>query len=166
MWSCGCVVSERALNELKTNICSICQAPYTEQDVIILNGSDEDVDLMATKMEARVARLKAEKKEKKSKSKAEETVVKEEPGTSKMASFAKPKSTKMQFTMKPTILSNKRELLLDPLSSDPNSKKVKKDYSIASDKDATEVFKSLFTSHDSDKKQERAHWITYNPHYN
>lgn len=160
MWTCGCVVSERAINELKTSTCSICQAPYTEQDIVILNGTDEDVDLMTTKMEARVARLKAEKKEKKNKTKVEETVVKEEPGTSKIS---KPKT---QFTFKPSVSANKRELLLDPLGSDPNSKKVKKDYSIAQDPKATEVFKSLFTTHESDKKQERAHWITYNPHYN
>lgn len=113
-----------------------------------------------TKMEARVARLKAEKKEKKNKTKVEETIVKEEPGTSKI-----PK-TKTQFTFKPSVSASKRELLMDPLGSDPNAKKVKKDYSIAQDPKATEVFKSLFTTHESDKKQERAHWITYNPHYN
>lgn len=161
LWSCGCVVSERALNELKANVCSICQTPYTEQDIIILNGSDSDVDLMQTKMEARTARLKAEKKEKKIKPKVEETVTEKSETTSSVKS--KNKST---FTLKPTIPSNKRELLLDPLASDPNAKKVKKDYSIATDKNATEVFKSIFTSHESDKKQERAHWITYNPHYN
>lgn len=167
LWTCGCVFSERALKELKTNTCSICQKPYTEADVVILNGNDEDVDLMRTKMEARVARMKAAKKDKKSKVKTEETatVVKEEgPSTSKtkLETSTKPKAL---LTLKPTISAVKREIVLDPLSSDPNSKKVKKDYSIASDPKATEVFKSLFTSHESEQKQDRAHWVTFNPHY-
>lgn len=110
-------------------------------------------------MEARVARLKAEKKEKKNKLKSEETVTSEGP--------PKPVDNhKMPFTIKPTVSAIKRELLLDPLGSDPNSKKVKKDYSVASDPKATNVYKSLFTTHESEKNQERAHWVTYNPHYN
>ena len=33
-----------------------------EEDVVVLNGSPEDLDLMRTKMEARQARLKTQKK--------------------------------------------------------------------------------------------------------
>lgn len=160
LWSCGCVFSERALNEIKTNVCSTCQTPYTEQDIVILNGTDEDLDLMTTRMEARIARLKAEKKEKKNNKKIEETAT-----TSNEATTSK-SNGKIPFTLKPTLPASKRELLLDPLASDPNSKKVKKDYSVAADPKATSVYKSIFTSHESEKKQERAHWITYNPHYN
>lgn len=152
---------------MKTNVCSICQTPYTEQDIVILNGTEEDVDLMRTKMEARTARLKAAKKDKKSKVKAEETVVKQEDASCSSKSVKPETSSKQKtlLTLKPTLPASKRELVLDPLSSDPNSKKVKKDYSIASDPKATEVFKSLFTSHESEKKQDRAHWVTFNPHY-
>lgn len=131
--------------------------------MVILNGSDEDVDLMATRLEARVARLKAEKKDKKSKSKLGATA------TTSAAASSSSKSNgqhKMPFTFKPTLQAGKRELLLDPLGADPNSKKVKKDYSVAADPKATNVYKSIFTSHESEKNQERAHWITYNPHYN
>lgn len=125
-------------------------------------------------MDARVARLKAAKKEKKSKGIREETSVKQEeiPCSSKSSNDA-PKTkhetsttkSKPLLTLKPSIAAHKRELLLDPLGSDPNSKKVKKDYSIAQDPKATEVFKSLFTSHESEQKQDRAHWVTFNPHY-
>lgn len=45
-------------------------------------------------------------------------------------------------------------------------KKAKKDYSVAKDPQASDVYKSLFTSHESEKQQTRAHWITYNPFYN
>lgn len=128
---------------------------------------------MRIKMDARVARLKAAKKEKKSKVIREETSVKQEetPCSSKSLNEApktKPETSsksKPLLTLKPSIAAHKRELLLDPLGSDPNSKKVKKDYSIAQDPKATEVFKSLFTSHESEQKQDRAHWVTFNPHY-
>lgn len=49
---------------------------------------------------------------------------------------------------------------------DPVYKKAKLTHSIAKDQSATNVYKSLFTSHDDDKTQTRAHWITYNPFYN
>lgn len=147
-------------------MCSVCQTPYTEQDIVILNGSDNDIDLMRTRMELRVARIKAEKKDKK-KVKAAETIIKEEPGTSLAATSKLPGSSKPKslLTIKPSIPAKKRQILLDTLSSDPNAKKVKKDYTVASDPKATEVYKSLFTSHDSEKNQERAHWVTFNPHY-
>lgn len=51
-------------------------------------------------------------------------------------------------------------------AEDPAYKKVKDNYSVAKDPKATEVFKSLFTSHKSAAEQDRAHWITYNPFYN
>lgn len=78
LWSCGCVFSERALKEIGTNICSLCQTPFTDEDVIILNGTDEEMELMATKLETRIARRKADKKSKKeSKKKVSSTVTSE-----------------------------------------------------------------------------------------
>lgn len=173
LWTCGCVFSERALKQLKSNVCSICQTPYSEQDVVILNGNEADVDIMRTKMEARTARLKAEKKSKKSKAAPAEATatsstksseellpqavtVKLEPGSSK--SFAK------SLLLKKTDVAQKRAIITDLI--DPNSKKSKKDYSVACDTSATEVYKSIFTSHESEQSQGRAHWITYNPFYN
>lgn len=52
------------------------------------------------------------------------------------------------------------------LAQDPSYKKTKKDYSVAKDPHTSEVYKSLFTSHSTDKDQKRAHWVTYNPFYN
>lgn len=51
-------------------------------------------------------------------------------------------------------------------AEDPAYKKAKDNYSVAKDPKASEVFKSLFTSHKSAAEQDRAHWITYNPFYN
>ena len=43
-----------------------------------------------------------------------------------------------------------------------SGKKVK---SIQDDPNATEVYKKLFNSHESAKRQQTAHWVTYNPQY-
>lgn len=49
---------------------------------------------------------------------------------------------------------------------DPAYKKTKKDYSVSSDPNASDVYKSLFTTHKDAKTHNKAHWVTYNPFYN
>lgn len=167
-WTCGCVFSERALKEIKTSVCSVCQTAFKEEDIVILNGSEEDVDLMRTRMEARVARLKAEKRAKNEKKiKTEKVQVKEEPDEEKKLTIAQPGTSKTKLSMAPPLLKNlKREIINDKLAADPRAKKVKADYSVNKDNNASEVYKSIFTSHKTEKEQQRAHWITYNPFYN
>lgn len=65
LWTCGCVFSERALKEIGTNICSLCQMPFTDDDIVILNGTDSEMEAMAEKIEGRASRRKADKKSKK-----------------------------------------------------------------------------------------------------
>lgn len=93
LWTCGCVFSERALKEIGTKVCSLCQTPFTDEDIVILNGTDSEMEEMAGRIEARAARRKADKKSKKESKKqsatstvtsstvtsASATVVKEEP---------------------------------------------------------------------------------------
>lgn len=193
LWSCGCVFSERALIELKTSICSMCLKPYTESDVVILNGNEEDISAMQVKMEARVARFKAEKKDKKDKSSKVKTEVAEtitkpqisgDPSTSikKMitlemktpstsstpaastSSGSSKSVTKASLVADPVSKVNKRALISDKITGD--FKKSKQEYSVAKDENATEIYKSLFTSHENEATQGRAHWITMNPYYN
>lgn len=147
-----------------------CHTPFSEEDVVILNGNEEDTALMLSKMEARTARLKASKKEKKSKAKeTTETVTSKDEqaaaSTSEKAAGPLPSSSnaKPTHTVKPNL---KREAKSDALI-DPAIKKLKDGvFSVAEDKSKTEVYKSLFTSHKSEQDQSRAHWVTYNPFYN
>ena len=60
----------------------------------------------------------------------------------------------------------KRSGVLNHGAEDHKLKKIKKDYSVAKDPDASDVYKSLFTTHKSEREQDRAHWVTYNPFYN
>jgi len=170
LWTCGCVFSERALKEIKSKSCSLCLTPFSEEDVVILNGNDQEVDLMRSKMEARTARQKAAKKDKKSKKQATATIVSEQieqqciPSTSDKSEVLPSKlSVSSKVLHKPFL---KREAPCNTMI-DPAIKKLKDgSFSVAEDKSKSEVYKSLFTSHKSEQDQSRAHWVTYNPFYN
>lgn len=195
LWTCGCVFSERALKEIKSKNCSLvgsivdsiiaipllikillkkfqCHTPYAEEDVVILNGNEEDTDLMLSKMHARTARQKASKKEKKAKNQTKEvpqTVTSEvqqsAAGSSDKAAGVLPTSSNTRPSHN-TKLNLKREANTDALI-DPAIKKLKDGvFSVAEDKSKSEVYKSLFTTHKSEQDQSRAHWVTYNPFYN
>ncbi|XP_037710964.1 replication termination factor 2 [Drosophila subpulchrella] len=169
LWSCGCVVSERALKQIKgsaASTCPLCQAPYSVEDVVVLNGNDEDLELMRVKMEMRAAKRKSSKKEKKVTKKVE---VKAEPeesqepvaSTSKSATVEKPTTSS-----KVKAVGQVKRLGAVNAMQDPEMKRLKSDFSVAKDPKASDVYKSLFTSHKTEKDQERAHWVTYNPFYN
>ncbi|KAJ8935059.1 hypothetical protein NQ318_002688 [Aromia moschata] len=53
VWSCGCVFSERALKEIGTNTCHKCTKPFENDDIVIINGIDEDLEIMKQRMEIR-----------------------------------------------------------------------------------------------------------------
>ncbi|KAL4703046.1 hypothetical protein ACJJTC_006656, partial [Scirpophaga incertulas] len=38
LWNCGCVLAERALKEVKQNICHMCQQPFSDSDIVVLNA--------------------------------------------------------------------------------------------------------------------------------
>lgn len=170
---------ELSLNESNELILQ-CHVPFTEQDVVILNGRDEEVDLMRVKMEARKARLKAAKKDKKSKQVActvtsiatdaniaiepttEQILIKTEPSSSKILIKTEDIGTTSKITKLTKILKRGQNEKLQ----DPAFKKSKDSYSVANDPASTEVYKSLFTTHKDEQEQTRAHWVTYNPFYN
>lgn len=187
LWSCGCVMAERALKVLKQNICHLCQTPFTDEDIVVLNGTDEDVEELKIKMANRVAGRKTKKTKVKTEQQTPSTsvtaasstepvpsgsTVKEEPSSTKTV-VKKEEETiplalpKYNDDYKPRGFfgSTKRAPPRD-LVEDPSYKKSKKEYSVASDPKSSEVYKSLFTSHKTEKEQQRAHWVTYNPFYN
>ncbi|XP_065357630.1 replication termination factor 2 [Calliphora vicina] len=194
LWTCGCVMSERALKEIKcssSGTCPSCQQPFAVEDVIVLNASDEDLELMKVKIEMRQAKKKAskkDKKDKKSKVNGAELEVKEEtksssetqdpnlPSTSKSAAEETTSSeskvngastSSSSQSVKHKLVANPKRLgITSGALEDPEIKRLKTDYSVAKDPKASDVYKSLFTSHKSEQEQTRAHWVTYNPFYN
>ncbi|CAK9808277.1 Replication termination factor 2 [Anthophora plagiata] len=152
LWSCGCVMSERALKEVKSKICHQCQQPFTETDIVIINAEGDDLKLMEKNMTVRKAAQKKSKKQKHNEDNEIQDIKQDEAPKKKI------KKEDKASTMK--ISNNRTE------AEDPAYKKVKDNYSVAKDPKASEVFKSIFTTHKSAAEQDRAHWITYNPFYN
>jgi hypothetical protein len=149
--------------------------PYSESDVVVINGNDEDLESMKTNMIIRQANQKSKKKNKPSKVENSEEIknvvvddlskMNEQPGPSSSKQDEIPLDIPKRIPIEVNQLkTNKRSCTAK--IEDPVYKKAKDDYSVAKDPKATDVFKSLFTSHQSDKTQQRAHWITYNPFYN
>lgn len=168
--NCGCVVSERALKEVKTEECHKCGKPFEESDLVVIYGSQEEVAKLRQRMEERREKAKAEKKGKKRKAVEVEAVSSSiaptSPSTSTtLPSFSVPtssSSTSASCSVKTVRApSSTTKASTDALLTD----KAKKDYSVAKDPNATETYKSLFTSHETAKKKPAGNWVTYNPLY-
>lgn len=138
LWSCGCVVSERALKEVKSWSCHTCQQPFQETDIVVLNAEGDDLEL--AKERARLRRAETRNKR-------------------KSGDRAPPEGKD-----RPSKRNKEDKVRIE--ADDPAYERAKSDYSIAKDPKASEVFKSIFTSHRSAAEQDRAHWVTYNPFYN
>merc|ERR1712080_373741 len=67
LWSCGCVLSERALKEIDCDSCHNCGTTFQEEDIIVIYSEDEDLALMEMNMNVRREKVKALRKEKKAK---------------------------------------------------------------------------------------------------
>jgi len=157
---CGCVMSDRALQQIKSNICHKCERIYDKEDIVVINGSSEEIQVLRTRMEERRLQAKLDKKAKKySKKQKLESTDQDTPAPKKPKLTAGVGASKQAFPDSTINELSIRGLVMD-------EEKLKSSYKVAKDPNATETFKSLFTSHDSCKQQPRAHWITYNPLYN
>ena len=142
--TCGCVLSERALKEVKSETCHRCGNPFEDTDIIVLNGDPVEVESLRTKMMERRSKAKAERKDRKRKHTEgqTETLIKLKDGSVPTASSS----------------SSKTE-------GKPEKKEKKSTSSIATDPNRSEAFKSLFTTHESAKNKPKSNWVTYNPLY-
>ncbi|KAL7302710.1 hypothetical protein TKK_0004763 [Trichogramma kaykai] len=157
LWQCGCVMSERALKEIKGNNCHKCSATFVDDDIVVLNPDDEDLTKMMENLESR----RKSKSKKRKNIKEEKSEVKEETGEpSQKKKDKKDKSTSSDSKKVMPARSQAK------VPKDPKMHKMSGDYSVAQDPNVSEVVKSLFTTHKSEKEQTRAHWVTFNPFYN
>ncbi|XP_072393892.1 replication termination factor 2 [Diabrotica undecimpunctata] len=173
VWSCGCVFSERALKEIGTKNCHKCTKPFEDDDIVIINGNEEDLELMHQRMEKRRQNMK-KNKEKKIKQEPEEvagssseTITSETKSIKRSAGSSKTEDAKKVKTGIDVSHSKIGNMVsVGKVTKAEELRKMKPDYSVAKDKQVSNVYKSLFTSHKSEKEQNRAHWVTYNPFYN
>nr|CAG4641065.1 EOG090X0ACT [Eulimnadia texana] len=153
IWSCGCVMSERSVKEIKTTVCHKCQKSFEEDDVIPLNPSEDELDAVTTRMEARRAKNKKPKAAKRN-------------GEVEEAGMQNGKKPKTEGSNGPSTSKTATKVVKSPKLEDPELQKLKSGYSVSQDPNASEVFKSIFTSHPKAQRQQKAHWVTYNPFYN
>lgn len=149
-WNCGCVVSERAVKEVKSDVCLKCNQPLTAEDLIPINGTDEEIENLRIKLEETRRKQKESKKNKKRKvDEVDKNDKVKKNGSSNLDSKAK--------QIKNSIVKPSTALLLP--------EKAKETYSISNDPNASETYKSLFTTHESAKNQTKNNWVTFNPGY-
>ncbi|KQL61330.1 hypothetical protein AAES_58531 [Amazona aestiva] len=142
-----------------------CGVPFQEEDVIILNGNKEDVEVLKKRMEDRRLKSKLEKKSKKSKSAesaSQQGTTEDSPGPSK----AKGRKDCISSS------SGEKKQVILPKSSDNGNSSVPGKVNKASatttkrsiaDSEKSEAYKSIFTSHSSAKrsKEECSNWVTH-----
>ncbi|XP_042615020.1 replication termination factor 2-like [Cyprinus carpio] len=166
--TCGCVFSERALKEVKTEICHKCGDPFQEDNLVMLNGTKEDVEKLQKAMEERRSKAKSAKKSKKSK----DTKVSKAPDSTGSCDTSETKSTSLNGEGSSASHSDSAP---GPSTSGECSKPLKappgpiigSKRSIQDMKDKSETYKSLFTSHSSAKrtKDQISNWVTHTPYH-
>ncbi|XP_069740850.1 replication termination factor 2 [Narcine bancroftii] len=165
---CGCVFSERAMKEIKTQICHKCGEPFKEDDVIVLNGSKEEMADLQRRMEERKLAAKLIKKTKKSKateSASKAGLAKEISGPSSQKHEEKANTIdKTKSTLSSTSAAENGQLSSSSTSTS-SGKVCKRSYTEIRGK--SEAYKSIFTSHSSAKrsKEQKPNWITHTAYY-
>ncbi|NXE38272.1 RTF2 protein, partial [Ptilorrhoa leucosticta] len=168
--SCGCVFSERALKEIKSEVCHKCGVPFQEEDVIVLNGSKEDVEILKKRMEERRLKSKLEKKSKKGKTAAaasQQEASADSPGPSKAkngkdcVNSSSGENRQIVFTKSSENGNPSVPGKVNKASSTTTKR------SIADSEDKSEAYKSIFTTHSSAKrsKEECSNWVTHTAYY-
>ena len=172
LWTCGCVLSERALKEVDITTCHICATEFDKDDVIILNPVGDDVELMVTNMERRREKIKMLRKQKKER-KSEKRKVETNGITSNGCSthvFEKPHEVVPKKVKKTDLINgdSSSSSTVPPKKAAKDNDKKRSANNVSVDPTKSKVYKSLFTSSEDFKnrpKEKNAHWVTYNPYH-
>ncbi|XP_071760012.1 replication termination factor 2 [Centroberyx gerrardi] len=165
--TCGCVFSDRALKEVKTEICHKCGDPFQGEDIVVINGTKEEVEKLKEKMEEKRAKAKSKKSKK---SKVSETVSK--PSDSK-DNTSSPQVDLAERSSEQNGSESSQSAVAGPSGSSSTSKGAKSSTasttkrSIQNMEEKSEVFKSLFTTHSTAKrtKDQTSNWVTHTPYH-
>lgn len=176
VWRCGCVMSERALKEIKLDICHKCGQKTKADDIVLINGTEEDIQLMTERMNKRREAAKLEKKAKKAEKKKSDIPTSEDAGCSgsKLPCLSNGISvngsgkSKLINGSKKCDSTNTSTAVASGSGTSSSMKTLSKEKTLTAlqkDPKSSNVYKSLFTSSEECKKKPEQHWITYNPLY-
>ncbi|XP_069547139.1 replication termination factor 2 [Brachyistius frenatus] len=165
--TCGCVFSDRALKEVKTEICHKCGDPFKEEDIVVLNGTKEEAEKLKERMEERRATAKTKKSKKR---KATETA--SAPSEPKEETPSPPADAEEGSSLQ-NGGEGSQSAVSGPSGSSSSSKDTKPSTTSANKrtiqqmKEKSEAFKSLFTTHSSAKrtKAQTSNWVTHTPYH-
>lgn len=141
LFHCGCAMTERSIKEVHTDQCHKCGGAFDKQDVVLLNGTEEETEQNRARMDERRAKAKAEKKAKK-RQKEDSAISSDTAKQAKKVEFKAPKS----------------------VSVNKEAKSAKPKVTIQEDPNSSKVFKSLFTTSKAAKEQKKGHWVTHSPY--
>ncbi|KFD47762.1 hypothetical protein M513_11374, partial [Trichuris suis] len=190
LWSCGCVISEKAMKEIESSTCANCGTAYSSDDVVVIYGTEEEVEtyrLRVNKMRSAADTRKhiagctengslsdgssAEKKKAKTSSDIVSSHPHEARTVTKSSNQDDPTTSK---TFKPLIENGGNGSLPD--HSRPQKRKLKPSSetisnqshearktvktSIQDDPTTSKTYKSLFTTSKEARERPQAHWVT------
>lgn len=180
LWKCGCAFSERALKEVKSSVCHKCGKSFGNEDIIVINGNEEDLQMMKINMAERRQKAKLDKKTKKSKTLSSTTSMSTsvplcEPSTSKVNGHKHITTTDDQAPSKKQKIESTPQL--NGAATGTSSKAVGKGKqpkinmsipslpkykTVAEDPSASKVYKSLFASSNKDRPDHlKSNWVAY-----
>lgn len=178
LWKCGCVFSERALREVPSTVCNKCGKPLSDDDIVVINGSEDEMSSMRVKMEERRQKAKLEKKAKKTKFSETKTAANGESsgnsvngeslkdGPEKPAKRAKTEDLPSTSGTASTNVKISGAKLNGATSSKGKLSELSKHKTVAEDPKASKVFKSLFSSSHKDRpKHLQSNWVTYHSYH-
>ncbi|CAI2298383.1 unnamed protein product [Caenorhabditis sp. 36 PRJEB53466] len=152
-WACGCVYSEKAQQEVKSENCHVCGGPYDATRAVILNPEPEQLELYRLKWEAEKAEKAAAKASKKADAAASASDSGAGPSTSAAATIKHGEKKKLEIAK------------LSGSTTDKKAEKRKAPVDIQSDPTKSDTYKKLFTTCEAAKNKTEGHWVTYNPLY-
>ncbi|KHJ76558.1 hypothetical protein OESDEN_23822 [Oesophagostomum dentatum] len=157
-WKCGCVFSEKAVQEVKSDVCYGCSGPWDPKDSVVLYPDDELLEQYKEK-------LAAERAEKKNKKKNGENGVEKVNGESTVKSeVTNGEHKKEEHGHKKEEHGHKKNGVSEK-EKPRKAEKRKVESDIQSDPTKSEAYKKLFTTCEEAKNKPAQHWITYNPLY-
>ena len=177
LYSCGCVISERALKSMQSTTlkCLSCDKPYADNDLIIINPNEEDLSLNQEKYNNRKSAAKLSKQLKSTEDSKSSSLENLKSSSASSLSTVSNENKKLATaissfsTSKSADLASgnhhKRSHTQSEKAASLDNKDAKRSKSIQDDPNTSSVYKSLFTSCDKAKNQQKAHWVTFNPQY-
>ncbi|KAK4765232.1 hypothetical protein SAY86_026322 [Trapa natans] len=72
---CGHVLSSKALKEVKSSSCLVCQQEFKEADKVVINGTEEEVDALRERLEDERLKIKEKKSKKVKNGEASDQVI-------------------------------------------------------------------------------------------